>query len=545
VNDMLTQRKKRNLWLGLALLGSLSLTWVPGSAAAQQPAAGEKRQAEAAVSPESQKQPAAGQKAGSQEKTGTEGDSATQKRTMPSNVPVKTEPIRKVREVNFVIQHGQLVSEAIGDVDGDGVEEVVDLMGDPVVDKSSYMGNMYVIVRDLDSTKVKYYIRPQDLGGYNAYLTLSDVTGTGWPDVIIAAPSGGPGETVEYRILDFSGTKPEEVFTAADNRGVTMVGTYLPDYKVRLSFPNLTQDVELDLASQKDAYRSLNVYGADGSLKSSGLRPLLQNISQLSTLDVDGDGVDELVTLQKVMGVDSDQPLGTVRTVWGYRAGVWQPWNVSFRAELYAKPAYENTDKITGTGGYEITDLKVGTDTGEVEYPHFQKLDGKIAWRINNKIETFVRDRLREAVFGTRLNLTYEVKYTGRKYASVMLLGLLSDRDRSQVISRSFNFNLTTGEEIPLKELVRPWYGFWNMVKKEGQAKGIAITEDTLTGYYYDGSVLGLLDGNRKELDIPEEKVLPFLAKNRIGEEFLTSQSNEGSVKKLGKISENKEKNGN
>ena len=42
VNDMLTQRKKRNLWLGLALLGSLSLTWVPGSAAAQQPAAGEK-----------------------------------------------------------------------------------------------------------------------------------------------------------------------------------------------------------------------------------------------------------------------------------------------------------------------------------------------------------------------------------------------------------------------------------------------------------------------------------------------------------------------
>lgn len=79
---------------------------------------------------------------------------------------------------------------------------------------------------------------------------------------------------------------------------------------------------------------------------------------------MDGDGVDELVTLQKVMGVDSDQPLGTVRTVWGYRAGVWQPWNVSFRAELYAKPAYENTDKITGTGGYEITDLKVGTDTG-------------------------------------------------------------------------------------------------------------------------------------------------------------------------------------
>ena len=60
----------------------------------------------------------------------------------------KADDLRRTREVDFSLQRGQLLSEAIGDIDGDGVEEVVDLMGNPLVDKSSYMGDMYLIVRE-------------------------------------------------------------------------------------------------------------------------------------------------------------------------------------------------------------------------------------------------------------------------------------------------------------------------------------------------------------------------------------------------------------
>ncbi|MDO5598216.1 MAG: hypothetical protein Q4F92_07715 [Acidaminococcus sp.] len=460
----------------------------------------------------------------------------------------KGDSLRKTRPVDFVIQHGQLISEAIGDIDGDGVDEVVDLMGNPVVDGSSFMGDMYLVAREVNAanpSKVKYYYRPRDLGGYNAYLTLADVTGNGWPNIIIAAPSGGSGGMVSYRILDVQDGRMEEIFGPEENKGVAMVGTYLPEYQVKLSFPNLTQDIILDVSNEKEAYRNLNVYNADGSLKDSGLRPTIQNLSQLSALDVNGDGMDEVVTLQKVVGVTNSDPLGVVRTVWDYRAGGWQPRTVGFQAELYSRPTYVNTDKITGQSGYEIVSLKVATEDGAVEYPHFQKLDGKLAWKLNHGIEAFVRNHLKDLGIGSRLNLDYDVKYSGQNYASIMLLGLLTERDRSTAITRCFNFNVKTGEEVPLKAMVKPWGKFWKMVAKETAETGQTLTPKDVTSYYFDGDALGLLYGDQKEFDLEAEKVLPYLKKNLPGEVFVTSQSNDGNNSKNMKTGETKTKTAN
>lgn len=532
--------------LGLVLAGSLCLpSW---TAAGAEPAAdlrtfaqsGEKTAEKASAGMKAGKKPGSHTQAG----TGRKAPASVGKKTESQSLP-QTAPLRKTREVDFTIQHGQLISEAIGDIDGDGRKEVVDLMGNPVVEKSSFMGDMYLVARELDAkdpSKVKYYFRPQDLGGYNAYLTLADVTGDGYPDVIIAAPSGGYGGLVSYRILDVIDGKLQEVFGQEENRGISMVGTYLPGYQARLAFPTLKQDMTLDLSHEKEAYRNLNVYNEDGSLKQSGLRPYIQNLSQLSALDVNGDGVDEVITIQKVVGVLNADPLGSVRTVWEYRAGGWEPRNVGFQAELYSRPTYANAARVTGDGGYEIVSLKVATDTGAVTYPHFQKLDGKLAWKVNRVIESFVRSQLKDVTIGTRLNLDYDVKYTGKKYASLMILGLLTERDRSEAITRCYNFNMATGEEVALRDMIHPWRKFWKMAEKETADSGQILKPEDITGYYFDGEALGLLYGDQKEYDLEAEKVLPFLTKNRPGEVFLTSQSNEGNMKKEAKIEEKREK---
>lgn len=52
---------------------------------------------------------------------------------------------------------------------------------------------------------MKYFIRPQNLGGYDPYLMLADVTGSGAPNVIVAAPTGGTSGMVDFRILDLPG----------------------------------------------------------------------------------------------------------------------------------------------------------------------------------------------------------------------------------------------------------------------------------------------------------------------------------------------------
>ena len=249
-----------------------------------------------------------------------------------SNVPVKPPFKKAVREVELKLQRGQLISEAIGDVDGDGKEEVVDLLGNPVVEKSSFMGDLYIVVKEVGKKDVKYFIRPQNLGGYDPYLMLADVTGSGAPNVIVAAPTGGTSGMVDFRILDFTGKKPDEIFTAADNRGVQIVGTYLDGYRARLQFPNLPgkmQEVVVDLSRNEDAYHTLNVFDETGRVLPSGQRPYAQGISELIPMDTDGDGVDALITTQKVIGAVQAAPIGYVRTLWAYRAGTWQVQDVS------------------------------------------------------------------------------------------------------------------------------------------------------------------------------------------------------------------------
>ncbi|MCH3949499.1 MAG: hypothetical protein LKE33_00970 [Acidaminococcus sp.] len=451
------------------------------------------------------------------------------------NVPQKPSFKPQTREVDFTLQHGQLVSEAIGDVDGDGEAEIVDLMGSPVVDKSSFMGDMYVIVKDSENAPVKYYIRPKNLGGYDAYVTLADVTGSGAMNVVIAAPTGGSGGMVDYRILDFTGSKPEEIFTSTDNRGIQMNGVYLDGFRARLNFPSIQQEVILDLSKDKDMYETLNVFNKDGTVRLSGQRPYVQGISQLMTADTNGDGVDAVITVQKIAGVINASPLGYVRTRWEYRAGTWVPDDVNFQANLYAKPKYNAGQSVQGKSGYEIIPQEVETPAGTLEYPHFQKIDPKLAWKLNHQIEMFYRDRQKAATFGSRLHLSYDVKYAGRNYVSLLVMGLYSDHEISEPVIKSFNFNLKTGEEVPLKDLVRPYGKFWKLVTKKAEEKNITVTEKDLNGYYYDNAVFAILYGNHRELDLPEEDVLPFLLKNKLNEEFLTSQSNDEKKMKIEK----------
>ena len=77
-----------------------------------------------------------------------------------------------------------------------------------------------------------------------------------------------------------------------------------------------------------------------------------------------------------------------------------------------------------------------------------------------------------------------------------------------------------------------------------GQFKpsGISLTEKDVKGFYYDGAVLGLFYGDNREFDLEEDKVLPFMIKNRLEEEFLTSQSKEEKERNAEKKEERKVK---
>ena len=168
-----------------------------------------------------------------------------------------------------------------------------------------------------------------------------------------------------------------------------------------------------------------------------------------------------------------------MRTLWAYRAGTWQVQDVSFRTELYTKPAYQTNDRVKGKSGYEIIPLPLDTPVGNLYYPHFQKFDAKLAWKMNHAMEMFYRSKIRDASFGSRLHLSYDVKYAGKNYASILVMGLYSDHEMNEPIIQGFNFDLRTGEAVELKDLVRPAGKFWTMVRNEAQRPGFPSRKKT------------------------------------------------------------------
>ena len=448
--------------------------------------------------------------------------------SITTNAPVKPVEKAPVRYVEPELQRGQEISRVTGDVDGDGQEEVVLLMGNPVVERSNFMGDLYVVCKEPKTDKVKGFFRPKDMGGYNAYLALTDVTGNGVPDVLVAATTGGSGGIIDYRIVDFSEGKAEEIFTKENNQGITVQGEFLPQYKVELNFPSLHKELLFDLQGDKDMYKRLNVYDSEGQVVYSGLRPYAHNLSGLITLDLDGDGADEVITTQRVVGANNTDTLGYVRTIWDYRVGSWQPRETSLKMVVYAKQTYGKEHNVLGDSGYEISKLFSAIEGSNVTYPHFAKMGtGTQQWKINSCLEAYVRDLVEKVRTIGSLELNYEVKYAGQNYASILFTGVKTERGKAVPVVKGFNFNVKTGAQVPLNMLIPNEGEFWKVVKAESGKKNISVTKEEVTSYYFDGAVLGLLYKDNKEFDINKGKLTMLLAKNKLGEKFLTNQSEE------------------
>jgi len=445
---------------------------------------------------------------------------ATKKREI-NPVAVNITTPKKVNPVVLEVQRGEIIDKAIGDVDGDGNDEDVLLMGNKIVSGSHFMGNIYVVIKDRKNGQVKGYIRPVDCGGYDSFLTLTDVTGNGVANVLITSLTGGSGGIVDCRILDFSEGKAEEIFTRENNMGISCLGKYLPQYKVELTFPVSGKTIVLDLPGEQDMYRHLNVYDDDGQIKNSGVRPYIQNLCSVVALDVDNDGTSEVVTSQRVVGATNFDTLGYVRTVWKYMAGSWQVKRTNFYTDLYSPHIYKQEADIIGAGGYLITKQYVEINGSRIKYPHFSKMGpGLQQWQLNRQIDAFVKKIMTETGGDGNIELNYEVKYAGKKYTSVLFTGIVAVHNRTNSIMQAFNFNMNTGRSVALHDLVGKSSKFWGIVNQESIKQGHPLNKKDVQGYYYDGGALVLLHDGKEELALAQSMVLPYLKKNKIGEIF-------------------------
>ncbi len=458
-----------------------------------------------------------------------------EKRIPATNTPVKSVTKAPVRLVNPQLQRGEEIARLSADVDGDGIEETVLLMGNKLSGSTHYRTDLYVVAKNPKTDQIKGFVRPSNLGGYDAYLTTCDVSGNGCKNIIVAAPTGGSGGIVNYRVLDFTTNPAREIFGSYENRGVVVTGNFEPDFKVKLVLPALRKSITLDLPADASTYVRLNAYNTDGSLKESGLRPTVQDLQGMIAVDTNGDGRDELITTQRVVGVMNSDALGYVRTRWEYKAGVWQHSRVDFQTTLESRRDFLSNEAFIGPSGYTISKENVVVEGSNVLYPHFGKLPPHQQGLINKQLEGYAKNILQSVVGKGQAQVKYDDKFLGRNFVSLFFYGSAVKNHTPEIIAEAFNFDLATGQDVPLAKLVSDQSAFWRIVLVKSKKENLVVNKKNVYSYYFDGDSLVLLYNDGREFELRPEDLGELLNKGLLQNEKSTKQSkraNESKIKK-------------
>lgn len=215
------------------------------------------------------------------------------------------------------------------DVTGDHLKDNVYSVGKKTKG-SEYKENIYVVVQD---GKTKKYVKTtdQNLAGYEAKLSLGDVSGDGVKDVMATVPTGGSGGISNHYIASFVNMKPSVLWTEKDNNGFEMDIQYKDGFKADITISALNKSFTLDLSAKKDMYVEVGTYDANGKLLEP-VSPFADPIAVVKMEDF-GDGM-ALHAYQSVSGIAHADRITDLETFYKYEKGKWTPVSVTYTTTL-------------------------------------------------------------------------------------------------------------------------------------------------------------------------------------------------------------------
>jgi len=203
-----------------------------------------------------------------------------------------------------------VVSNAYGDVNGDGVPDHVYLSAVKDDPSSPYLKQITLHVQDGATRKV-YVIALDEDGnsGYNPTLFLGDFTGDGVQDILISIDSGGSGAYTFDYIFSFVQNQARKLFDFNQyNEQNQYTVTYLDQYKVKVVSFAAGKTYIIDISGRGREYLS-QIYNTDGTLKKP-IQGWADGVSGFYPVDIDRNGVYEIRAYQQLSGLYHADSLG-------------------------------------------------------------------------------------------------------------------------------------------------------------------------------------------------------------------------------------------
>lgn len=213
-----------------------------------------------------------------------------------------------------------------GDVNGDGFTDNVYLMGDkPFGEQSPFADNITLVVLD-GKTGIFKKIQLKANAGYKPTIFLGDFDGNGVADILVNIDSGGSGGYMYSYVYSYYNNQPRLLFDFEEfNREYKYEVNYMDYYKVEVISKNLNKTFILDI-SRKDKEYLAGIYDEDGKLKT----PVNGDVTALVgvyPIDLDRNGVFELLAIQRIAGLYNADTLGLVQTYLEWDGSGFVPFN--------------------------------------------------------------------------------------------------------------------------------------------------------------------------------------------------------------------------
>lgn len=337
------------------------------------------------------------------------------------------------------------------DVDGNGEAETVELYGGQLTRGSGYRHDFLLLLKNSSGDLLTAYV-PSVKGGYACTMEKANLAGKG-EQVLLAVGQGSDEGSTEYRVIDFADVKAvREIFSGSDNLGVAAVAEYLPGFRSKMIFADGTSSEEY-LPGEKVFYEKRGLYDEDGNLLKGYRRPSVSKISSLVPADLDRDGRMELLSLQSVKGLGSDDLLGKLAGVWTYdKAAGWQLKHKTFYSG--GKNKDDKFHRSYNEKGWRIVSRQAVHDSSSVTYPVFIAVgEPELQNKVNKDFTVLAAPYLQKLGDGGS-ELDYTLTFVGDKFISLVFFGVMDEAEQEIFAKIPVNLDAKTGAILELSDLL-------------------------------------------------------------------------------------------
>ncbi len=215
----------------------------------------------------------------------------------------------------------QIEDVAVGDVTGDGICDVVVLIGQKYAPDSYYSKEHQIVLIDCASLGQTTLSLGEDSGGYEGELILGKVSTTIAQDILVSLPTGGSGGIINYYLISCAEGEPT-ILAGPDvlTEGLHFQISLMDDFIVKVKNGELDKVCLLDLKKLPSSEDTLSevykdIYSPSGNL----LEPeegFVDPSGMIELRDIDGDGISELVGYHSIWVVYHANSIGIARPLW-------------------------------------------------------------------------------------------------------------------------------------------------------------------------------------------------------------------------------------